>query len=421
MRYVRGLFQSRRANMEQMSEIVAESHYQRLHHMLSESDWDRCGVYRQLVRDANAHFGTRGPCAFVIDESGFGKKGEMSAGVARQWNGRLGKTDNCQVGVFGAITREGVAALIDEALYLPQQWTQDRTRCEQAGIPEAAREFRTKGQIAFEMVRRARWAGLQFAYTVIDGGYGHLPWLLRDLDAEGEIFLAEVHSDQPIYLQDPAPRVPERSASKGRPPTRRRTALHSETVAAWAARQPASRWRRLALREGEKGVLIAEYLSARVFVWDGQSPQARPWHLLVRRELDGSKLKYCLSNAKPKASLRQLATMQASRHFVERAFEDAKSHCGMADYQVRVWNGWHHHMSLVAIALMFLAKERLANRETAKLLSCRDVVEMLRQRLPSKIDSEDELAQSIVARHERRQRAMESAYKRQAAILNASG
>ena len=124
VRYVRGLFQSRRANMEQMSEIVAESHYQRLHHMLSESDWDRCGVFRQLVRDANAHFGTRGPCAFVIDESGFGKKGEMSAGVARQWNGRLGKTDNCQVGVFGAITREGVAALIDEALYLPQQWTQ---------------------------------------------------------------------------------------------------------------------------------------------------------------------------------------------------------------------------------------------------------------------------------------------------------
>ncbi|MCK7494035.1 MAG: hypothetical protein MZW92_24415 [Comamonadaceae bacterium] len=87
-----------------------------------------------------------------------------------------------------------------------------------------------------------------------------------------------------------------------------------------------------------------------MFVWDGQSDRARLWHLLVRRELDGSKLKFCLSNAKPKASLRQLATMQASRHFVERAFEDAKSHCGMADYQVRGWNGWHHHMSLVAIA-----------------------------------------------------------------------
>jgi len=418
--YVRGLFQSRRANMEQMAEVVAQSHYQRLHHMLSESRWDQRGVYRQLVRDANAHFGTRGPCAFVIDESGFGKKGDMSAGVARQWNGRLGKTDNCQVGVFGAITREGVATLIDQALYLPEQWTQDPDRCEQAGIPEAAREFRTKGQIAFEMVMRARRAGLQFAYSVIDGGYGHLPWLLRDLDAEGEVFLAEVHSDQPIYLEDPAPHVRARRASTRKAPTRRTTALQCETVAAWAARQPPAHWRRLALREGEKGVLIAEYLSAWVFVWDGQSPQARRWHLLVRRELDGSKLKYCLSNAKARASLRQLATMQASRHFVERTFEDAKSHCGMADYQVRVWNGWHHHMSLVAIALMFLAKERLANHQTAAFLSCRDVVEMLRHRLPSKIVSDEALVQSIVDRHKRRRQAMDSAYRRQAAILNAS-
>ncbi|MCK7494034.1 MAG: IS701 family transposase [Comamonadaceae bacterium] len=244
MLYVRGLFQSRRANMEQMAEVVAESRYQRLHHMLSESAWDRRGVYRQLVRDANAHFGRGGPCAFVIDESGFGKKGEMSAGVARQWNGRLGKTDNCQVGVFGAITREGVAALIDEELYLPEQWTQDPARCEQAGIPEAAREFRTKGQIAFEMVLRARRAGLQFAYSVLDGGYGHLPWLLRDLDAEGEIFLAEVHSDQTIYLDDPAPSVPKRAPPRERRRRDTRARLNSETVAAWAARQPASRWRR---------------------------------------------------------------------------------------------------------------------------------------------------------------------------------
>lgn len=421
MLYVRGLFQSRKANMEQMAQVVADSRYQSLHHMLSESDWDRRGVYRQLVRDANAHFAVRGPCAFVIDESGFGKKGEMSVGVARQWNGRLGKTDNCQVGVFGAITREGVAALIDEELYLPEEWTQDRARCEQAGIPEAARAFRTKGQIAFEMVLRARRLGLQFAYSVIDGGYGQLPWLLRDLDAEGEIFLAEVHSDQAIYLEDPAPSIPQRCSTKGSAPSRRVAHGRPETVSAWAARQPDSRWRRLSLREGEKGLVIAEYLSARVFVWDAESSQARHWHLLVRREMDGSKLKFCLSNAKPRASLRHLATMQASRHFVERAFEDAKSHCGMADYQVRGWNGWHHHMSLVAIALMFLAKERLANRETAKLLSCRDVVEMLRHRLPAKIDSEDDLVASIVERHERRRQAMESAYRRQAAILAASG
>ena len=421
MRYVRGLFQSRKANMEQMAEVVADSHYQRLHHMLSESPWDRNAVYEQLVRDANAHFGRRGPCAFVIDESGFAKKGVMSVGVARQWNGRLGKTDNSQVGVFAAITCDDVAALVDEELYLPEEWTRDDARCAEAGIPEEARAFRTKGEIAYAMIKRARRAGLQFAYSAFDGGYGHLPWLLRDLDDEREIFLAEVHSDQAIYLDDPAPAIPERATKKrGRAPTRPVTQAISEAASDWAKRQPASAWRRLSVRDGEKGKVIAEYLKTRVFVWDGEAAQARHWHLLVRRELDGSKLKCCLSNAKAKASLRHLATMQAARHFVERAFEDAKSQCGMADYQVRVWKGWHHHMTLVMIALMFLAKERLANRETAKLLSCRDVVEMLRHRLPRKIESDDDLVRSITERHERRQRAMDSAYRRQAETLGTS-
>jgi SRSO17 transposase len=271
------------------------------------------------------------------------------------------------------------------------------------------------------MIQRARRAGLRFAYSVFDGGYGHLPWLLRDLDSEGEVFLAEVHSDQAIYLEDPAPSRPERGpAHKGRKPTRLVTQALSQKVLEWAPQQPASAWRRLSVREGEKGKLIAEYLKTRVFVWDGKTVPARHWPLLVRREFDGSKIKFCLSNAKAKASLRHLATMQAARHFVERAFEDAKSHCGMADYQVRVWNGWHHHMILVMIALMFLAKERLANRQSADLLSCRDVVEILRHRLPTKITCDGDLVQSIVERHERRRKARESAYRNHARILTPS-
>lgn len=112
-----------------------------------------------------------------------------------------------------------------------------------------------------------------------------------------------------------------------------------------------------------------------MWLWDGSEARARCWHLLVRREVDGSKLKFCLSNARPEASLRRLADMQVARHFVERAFADAKGACGMADYQVRGFTAWHYHMALVMAALMFLAKERLANRETAGLLSCNDLVE----------------------------------------------
>ena len=173
--------------------------------MLSESAWDRRGVRRQLIADANAHFGHAG--ALVIDESAFAKKGDMSAGVARQWNGRLGKTDNSQVGVFAAMARGGVAALVEGELYVPEEWFAEPQRCRDAGMPEDI-EFHTKGEMALSMIHRLRSEGLRFAYTAFDAGYGHLPWLLRELEGDGEIFLAEVHSDQAIYLCDPAPPLP---------------------------------------------------------------------------------------------------------------------------------------------------------------------------------------------------------------------
>ncbi|MBZ0095718.1 MAG: IS701 family transposase [Sulfuricella sp.] len=415
--YLHGLYQSTRANMERMADVVAGSHPQRLHHMLSESTWDRAGVLRQLAADANAHFG-RGGTALVIDESGFAKKGEHSAGVARQWNGRLGKTDNSQVGVFAAVTRGEVAALVDAELYLPACWTSDPARCEAAGIPESV-EFRTKGEMALEMVLRARRNGLQFDWVAFDGGYGQLPWLLTALDGERETFLAEVHADQMIYLADPCPAVPERTG-KGRAPARPVSAVAAQTVTAWVAGQSAKDWRRMKLRDGEKGAVVADFLTARVFAWDGESSAGRQWHLLVRREIDGTKLKFCLSNAKPRASLRLLVSMQASRHFVERAFEDAKGACGMADYQVRGWNGWHHHMALVMVALMFLAKERMAGRNTHRLLSCQDIVEMLRHKLPSKIQSDEDLVMTIANRHQRRQSASASQYRKQELTLPAS-
>ena len=127
-----------------------------------------------------------------------------------------------------------------------------------------------------------------------------------------------------------------------------------------------------------------------------------------------------VANAKPQASLRRLASMQAGRHFVERAFEDAKSVCSMADYQARGWQVWHHRMVLVMIP-MFLAKERLAQQEiTASMLSCHDLIDILRHRLPSKIKTDNDMADMITERHRRRLDAMQSDYKKQAEILGAS-
>jgi len=385
--------------------------------MLGGSARDRRGVRRQLIADANVHFGHA--CALVIDESASAKKGDMSAGVARQWNGRPGKTDNSRVGVFAAVVRDRVAALVEGELYIPEAWFADATRCRDAGIPEGL-EFRTKGEMALAMIHRLRREGLRFAHVVFDAGYGHLPWLLRALEGGRETFLAEVHSDQAIYLSDPAPAVPGRQSARGKSPGRLQAQTLPLTVTAWAAAQPASRWCRLSVRDGEKGGAVADYLKQRLWLWDGSEQRAHCWHLLVRREIDGQKLKFCPSNAKPGASLRRLANMQVARHFVERAFEDAKGACGMADYQVRGSNAWHHHMALVMVALMFLAKERLAHRETADLLSCNDLVQILRHKLPNKIDTDADLVASIEDRHRRRQLAKDFAYRKQAAILSAS-
>lgn len=409
-RYIRGLYQAERRNMERMADVVAGSDYQQMQHMLSVSDWDHAGVVRQVAAEAQTHF-PKGGRALVIDESGFAKKGERSVGVARQWSGRLGKVDNSQVGVFAALAHRETACLIDAELFLPEHWAMDAARCAEAGIPEEARVYRSKTEIALGMIRRARRHGLAFDWVAADGGYGKERWFLDALDDDGERFLIDVHSDQTIYLIDPAPRVPER-LGRGRTPTRPVTEVAPTRVDTWAAAQPATAWRRMKLRDGEKGEVIAEFLTCRVFVWNGRAERARHWHLLVRREVGGDKLKFCLSNAKPSASLRHLVTMQASRHFVERALEDAKSACGMAQYQVRGWLAWHHHMALVLIAHLFLTKERLALRDTHRLLSCLDVVEMLRHKLPSKINSDEDLATSILQRHRRRFDAAKHHYEK---------
>lgn len=135
-------------------------------------------------------------------------------------------------------------------------------------MPEAL-DFRTKGEIVVEMLLRLRREGLHFSHVVFDAGYGHLPWLLSELDAEGETFLAEVHADQTIFLADPKPMVPERVSTRGKAPRRLRAQTPLQTVTAWAKTQPASAWRRLSVRSGEKGDVVAEYLTQRVFVWDG--------------------------------------------------------------------------------------------------------------------------------------------------------
>jgi len=412
--YVQGLSQAETKNMERMEEVVPEADHQVLQHMLSESAWSERAVLDQIAQEASQRLGTDEGTSLIIDESGIPKKGRHSVGVGRQWCGQIGKVDNCQVGVFAALSRDSDVTLIDERLFLPQDWTDDDRRCQAAGIPKAQRGFQRKADLALDMIRHARQQQIGFAWVGFDGFYGSDPGLLRALDQDGEIFVGDVHKDQYFYLADPEPVVPPPTTSRGRPPSALQPQTPALRVDHWTQQQPASAWQRVTLREGTKGPLQVDILHRRVWLWDGQEAQAHLWHLIVRRDVaTPTELKYSLSNAPAETSVPRLAFMQGQRYWVERALQTGKQDVGLGDYQVRGWRGWHHHMALVMMAMLFQLEERQLQRPTYPLLSGRDIRALLTQFLPRRDTTIEEVLRQMEVRHRKRQAAIDSAYRKQ--------
>lgn len=406
--------QARKKNMQRMAEVVPESDEQVLQHFLSNSTWDARGVMDQVAGEADEWLGGA-QSALLIDESAMVKKGTESVGVARQWCGRLGKVDNCQVAVFGALSHERDVTLVDGRLYLPREWSEDRKRCEAAGIPRAARGHKTKPELALEIVRHARAQGLRFGWVGADGLYGNDPALLRTLEQAGETFLMDVHKDQWIYPEDPCLRIPAPENERGRRPSRPVAQSAPQRVDHWAEQQPRAAWRAVNLRGSTQGRLRVEILHRRVWVWDGRETQAHCWHLIVRREGSGKTVqcKYSLSNAPAQTSGLKLAKMQGQRYWVERAFQDAKSQSGLAHYQARGWNAWHHHVALVMMAMVFMLKERIGDRDAYPLLTCADIEVLLAHFLPRRDVNNDEVIRQMNERHRQRQAAIDAATRAQ--------
>jgi SRSO17 transposase len=396
-----------------MIEAVPDSEYLSLQHFISHSPWDHRPVMDQVAQDSNHFLGGDDDCGLIIDESAIIKKGKKSVGAARQWCGRLGKVDNCQVGVFASLVSGASASLIDGRLYLPKEWTDNRERCRKAGIPDAV-TFKTKSQLALESIRHARSQGVRFSWVGADGGYGKEPDFLTALDRDGEIFVADVHNPQVIYLEDPAPYIPQRSSSKGRPPSQYVTDASKITVKSWVANQPDNDWCQITTRDSSKGKQRADILTRRVWVWNHSEPSARQWHLVVRRELNAQgTIKDSLSNAPADTTMERLAYMQGQRFFVERSFQDAKTSAGMSQYQVRGWQAWHHHMALVMMTTMFMLKTRLEQKKSYPLLSCPDIALLLAHFLPRRDTNQEEVFRQMAVRHNQRQASIDSAYARQ--------
>jgi SRSO17 transposase len=421
-RYLHGLAQAEAATFAAMAAVVEDGCAQQFQHFISNAPWRHEPVIEQIGRDADRLLGGKPDSALLLDESSFVKQGDRSVGVARQWCGRLGKVDNCQVAVFAVLTDGARYTPVDMRLYLPQRWIDDPARCDRAEIPMQARTMRTKTDLALEMVRAARTRGMRFGWVGVDGGYGKEPAFLHALDDMGETFVVDVHCDQRVWTEPPGLHVPAPKATgKGCPPSKQQATVDAITVDTLVAGFGANDWTRCVLRESTRGPLRVDIAHRRVWVWDGKEAAARCWHLVVRREVGAPKrIKYSLSNAPAETALQRLAQMQGARYWVERAFEDAKGACGLADYQAvgdrareGGWRAWHHHVTMVMLAMLFVAEQRVAHQPGLALLTPRDIVEMLKETLPRKPQGKAALVEQINQRHARRRSAIQSRHRTQ--------
>jgi len=411
--YLCGLIQSERRNMERMEEAVVDVDYEELQHFISGSSWDSRAVMDRVAQEVDRLVGGTGQTALILDETAMAKKGRASVGVARQWNGRLGKTDNSQVAVAGVLSAGDRAMLVDMELFLPEEWTNDPARCRKVRVPEERLAYRTKPELALEIVRRQRRAGIRFDYVLADGLYGHSASFCRTLADEGETFLFHVHSNQRVYLEDPHPEIPLRQTGRGRPPTKPRAQSEPVRVDAVFPELSPDDFQRLQVRKTTTGILEVDAYRRQVWVWDGEEETARCLTLYIRQEVNSTdEIKYCLTNAPENTPLLVLARMEAQRFFIEHAFEEAKSEVGMAEYQVRGWLAWHHHMALVMMALLFITKQRMLHQEDSPLLSCHDIKVLLAYFLPKRQASVQEILRQMEVRHKKRLAASRNAARR---------
>jgi SRSO17 transposase len=310
--------------------------------------WDDEAVMDQMRAHVAEELGDP-EAVLVMDGSTFAKKGKESCGVGRQWSGRLGKVDNCQTGVFLAYAAAWGQVMVDRRLYLPGDWAGDQRRRDKCHVP-ADVVFAQKWRLAVEMVER-RGPQLPHRWIVGDDEFGKVTQLRRRLCQNHERYVLDVPS-RTLIRDLEARRPPRRHKNKRR---RKVPFRHAQT---WAARQPPQRWQRLTVRDGEQGPLVVEALERRVQTMDPQHRLGPQERLVVIRNLQDKHTDYCLSNAESEVSLSQLVQAHARRHGIEQLLQQGKQEVGLGQYECRSWIGWHHHMTLCLVSLLFLVLER---------------------------------------------------------------
>jgi len=330
--YLTGLLSPvERKNGWQLAEAIGDRNPYGMQHLLGRADWDADALRDELQAYVIEQLGDPAGVV-VVDETGFLKKGRKSVGVARQYSGTAGRVENCQVGVFLTYATAAGRTFLDRELYLHKEWAQDRERCQEAGVPDDV-NFATKPQLATRMLERALDAGVPAAWVTGDEVYGGDRRLRMWLEERQQPFVLAVKSSEPLW-------------SDGEGGVRQRKA------AALTAAITAEEWQRLSAGEGAKGPRLYDW--ARIRLFRLPDPGWEHW-LLVRRSLaDPTEVAYYVVFGHDDATLSELVRVAGMRWTIEECLEAAKGEVGLDEYEVRKWDGWYRHITLVMLAHAYL-------------------------------------------------------------------
>lgn len=398
--------------------------YQNMHHFMSNSTWSGPGLIVAIQNDIKQHPEFRAEAVLVLDESADGKAGDHSAGAGRQYNGRLGKVEMSQVGVFLSLVTPRAHTWIDGELYIPECWFGEAyaERRKKAGIPED-RVFRTKPELGWQMIQRAVLNGVPFKAVVMDDLYGRNLVLRERLNEAGIEYYGDVPANTVVYLDKPRiVYITERGKRAKRPKiiAQQRCQVHE------LLGHPGMEWATITLRAHERGMLIAQF--GRCRVWTVYGTKCRQEWLLIRK--DHQRLTYALSNASPHTPLQTMAWRTSHRYFIERDNQDSKSELGWDEFQAIKYRAWEHQLALTILAGWFIAETRLDwmaryARDPALLeqyevtvlpmLSVANVRELLRAAMPLPQMSSQEAAVLVIEHLVNRTRSRKSRLRKRRA------
>jgi SRSO17 transposase len=359
--------------------------HQSLHHVVADAPWDDEALLRQVRYRVVPAMTRKGPVvAWVVDDTGFPKKGRHSVGVARQYCGQLGKQDNCRVAVSLSVSTWRASLPIAWRLYLPEAWTDDRARRQQTGIPDTI-AFQTKPQIALAQIQQAVQEDVPAGVVLADAAYGNEFQFRQGLTDLGLPYLVGVAVSTTVWAPGEQPLPAQRWSGRGRPTTLlRRAATHQPvSVKALALALPATAWKPVTWRVGSRRPLRSRFAAVRVRpahrdAWRS-TPHPEEWLLIEWPVGEAEPTKYWLGTVAADLSLREAVRLAKHRWIVERDYEELKQELGLGHYEGRGWRGVHHHATLCLAAYGFLVMERARFSPSARV----GTLELATPRLPA--------------------------------------